>query len=432
MPLDYQNPSTGQASVPLVRLPAQSNSTDGPYQGMILLNPGGPGASGITEVQTSGALIQSVVGSNWDLIGFDIRGTGYALPSANCSVNGASNASEALHSRAVPRVSDNFYHSYIEFGKELGVQCNKAIGEQDDAGPHMSTATIARDMLSIIDAFAATTEATRAQKNSSLLNYYGISYGSFLGQTFSSIFPDRVGNVVLDGIVSPVGYLNNFTYESVTHQDGILAAFFIYCHAAGPNVCSYDTDSSPKDLYERFNRSFVQLDARKAQTEKWSNATELESALLTLKLALLTYIDRPLENFAWMPEVLQGLETAIAVQNLTAWTQQLVSIVGDPTPGKYNNAASEQLGVQCSDQGNIWYGKTLEDFRPDIAYLESQSVIGEIWLQAQLGCAGWPIKATERYAGPFAGDTATPILFVSNTYDPVTPIEKYVLLFTVG
>ena len=71
-----------------------------------------------------------------------------------------------------------------------------------------------------------------------------------------------------------------------------------------------------------------------------------------------------------------------------------------------------------------WCSKTLEDLQPLIEGLEKQSIIGEIWSKSMIGCTGWSIKASERFAGPFGGDTLTPILFVSNTYDPVTPIEK--------
>lgn len=58
VPLEYQNLDRGRASVPLVKYPAQSNSTSGPYQGMILLNPGGPGASGVEEALGYGSTIQ--------------------------------------------------------------------------------------------------------------------------------------------------------------------------------------------------------------------------------------------------------------------------------------------------------------------------------------------------------------------------------------
>ncbi|KAK8136470.1 hypothetical protein PG984_004410 [Apiospora sp. TS-2023a] len=47
VPLDYHRPDVGRASVPLIRLSAKTNSTSGPYQGMMLINPGGPGVSGV-------------------------------------------------------------------------------------------------------------------------------------------------------------------------------------------------------------------------------------------------------------------------------------------------------------------------------------------------------------------------------------------------
>ncbi|KAI4594741.1 hypothetical protein KJ359_007544 [Pestalotiopsis sp. 9143b] len=278
-------------------------------------------------------------------------------------------------------------------------------------------------MLSIVNAFAETEDGMRAAKPKSLLNYHGISYGTFLGQTFASMFPESVGNMVLDGVVSPEGYLANFTSESVTHLDGIVAAFFIYCHEAGPELCSYYTGSTPQDIFDRFNRSFDQLDPQQAQVENWSNATELETALVVFKVAVLTAVNSPITNFATFSDVLVSLENSIAAQNISSWTEAAQAIYGDPLPNGNENI-EWTLGVMCSDQNNIWYGKTLDDLRTQLAQLESQSIIGEVWSKSMLGCLGWPIRAVEIFAGPFGGDTATPVLFVSNTYDPVTPIEK--------
>jgi hypothetical protein len=175
------------------------------------------------------------------------------------------------------------------------------------------------------------------------------------------------------------------------------------------------------DIYKRFNESFAQLDPRKAEAENWSNVTDLEAALFALNLGLLSAADSPLSYFTSLPQLFLDLEDAISTQNLAVWTQQATVI------GQGKTAAPPQewsSGVQCSDQNNAWYNKTLEDFRPLIDELEGQSIIGEIWSHGQLPCLGWPIKATEIFTGPFGGDTATPILFVGNTYDPVTPIEK--------
>lgn len=320
-------------------------------------------------------------------------------------------------------MADGYYNSFIEYGKELGVQCEVTAGGASDAGPHMSTATTARDMLSIVDAFAATEEGRTASKPSHLLNYYGISYGTFLGQTFASMFPERVGNMVLDGVVSPEGYITNYTYSSVTHLDGVLATFFIWCYESGPSDCSYYTDSSAKDLYERFNQSFVQLDPRRADTEKWANATDIELALLVLKIGLLTTADAPFSYFNSLPDILLALESAVSDQDIGSWTEQAMKVYGDPTVKGTENQ-QWTLGILCSDQDNRWYNKTLNDLRPLLQELDEQSIVGDIWIKTMLGCTGWSIKATETFLGPFGGDTANPILFVGNTYDPVTAFDK--------
>jgi pimeloyl-ACP methyl ester carboxylesterase len=364
--------------------------------------------------------LQAIAGTNWDIVGFDTRGMWLSEPVANCSVSSASDENVTLSSRFVPRVTDDFYEGFIQTGKDLGEQCEKAVGGETDAGPHMSTATTARDMLSIVNAFAETDDGKRASKPSDLLNYYGISYGTFLGQTFASMFPERVGNVVLDGVVSPEGYLTNYTSETAYHQDGIIASFFIYCHEAGPAECPYYTGSTPKDIYQRFNQSFAQLDPRKAEAENWSNATDLEATLLALKVGLLAAAVSPLSYFGLLSDVLLDLESAISTQDTGTWVVQAKTIFGETD----SENPQWSLGVLCSDQNNTWYNKTLDDLRPLLSDLESQSIIGEIWSKTMLGCIGWSIKATEIFTGPFGGDTATPILFVSNTYDPATPIEK--------
>jgi pimeloyl-ACP methyl ester carboxylesterase len=318
---------------------------------------------------------------------------------------------------------DSYYNSWVDFGKKLGQDCQQQAGGDLNAGKHMSTAITARDMLSIVDAFAATPDGQAASKPSHLLNYYGISYGTFLGQTFASMFPDRVGNVVLDGVVSPEGYLSNYTWSSVTHLDGVISAFFIHCQEVGPSNCSFHTGSTPQDIYTRFEQSFAQLDAHSAAANGWSNATELESALLLLKIALLTTANHPLENFALLPEVLTGLEDALMQGDISAWTEKAIELYGDPT---VNGAVDVQYnaGVLCSDMENRWSGKTLEDLRPLLVDLNEQSTVGDIWIKSMLPCLGWSIGATETFQGPFGGDTATPILFVGNTYDPVTPFDK--------
>ncbi|GAW20620.1 hypothetical protein ANO14919_101280 [Xylariales sp. No.14919] len=420
VPLDYQNPSLGRASVPLIKLPANSNSTYGSYQGMILINPGGPGSSGVDEVQNNGVpFYQSVTGDNWDIVGFDPRGMYRSEPNINCS---ALAQNVTLRSRFVPEVTDDFFNSYIQAGIELGEQCQETVGGEKDAGPHMSTTTNARDMLSIVDAFAKTADGYRSAKPSNLLNYFGYSYGTFLGQVFGSMFPDRVGNMVLDGVLSlelPLG--ENLT-DITTPADGIIASFFVYCFELGAE-CSYYTGSSAYDIYDRFNQSFVQLDSKRANAEGWANATDIEAALLTLKTTFYYAVAAPASVFGSLSDALVALEQVIAIQNVALWTEQIVALIGDPLPAGDPNAEL-RLGALCTDQGSKWYNKTLEDLTPAIEHFEEVSIIGEVVAKSMLGCLGWSIEATEVFSGPFGGDTATPILFVGNTYDPISPVTN--------
>jgi pimeloyl-ACP methyl ester carboxylesterase len=317
---------------------------------------------------------------------------------------------------------DNYYSSWINYGIELGKECSDKVGGYLDAGPHMSTATTARDMLSVVDAFAASPEGQAAAKPSNLLNYYGISYGTFLGQTFASMFPERVGSVVLDGVVSPEGYLSNYTWSSVTHLDGVISAWFIHCYEAGPAGCSFYTGSSPNDIHTRFENLFAQLDAEETVETSAVNS-EIESALLLFKIALLTLANHPIENFDLIPDVLVKLESALKTQDLGSWIKEAEKLYGDPTTGGAVDVAYS-AGVLCSDMQNRWYGKNLDDLRPLLANLNENSIVGDIWIKSMLPCLGWFIEATETFQGPFGGDTKNPILFVGNTYDPVTPYDK--------
>ncbi|KAL0934997.1 uncharacterized protein CTRU02_209588 [Colletotrichum truncatum] len=422
VPLDYLNPQLGRASVPLMKLPADPASQNGPYRGMILINPGGPGGSGIELARSSAIQIQPILGSNYDIVGFDPRGIGLSEPRASCS---AGNSTRRRKTRNVPRLGDAFYNERIEIYKDIGERCQATIGADTAAGPHMTTATTARDMLSIVEAFAATPDGARAALNSSQLNYYGISYGTFLGQTFASMFPDRVGHVALDAVLSPEGYQENGTYPNMNHVDGILGAFFIYCHAAGPGYCAYYTGDTPMNIFERWNASFSQLDARTAEAEGWENATEIASALRVFKDGILSVAIEPLASFGIIAPALVRLEQALDGGYLAVWTEQVKLLLGESEDAEVLDGNLEQnIGVTCSDQKNRLYGKSLEDLRPLIKQLEDQSVIGEIWATVALSCTGWSISSNDVFEGPYGGNTSYPLLFVSNTFDPTTPIEN--------
>lgn len=421
--MDYKNPSKGRAVVPLLKYAATTNSSDGPYQGQVVLIPGGPGGSGIELLQSAATTAQQVVGSNWDLVSFDPRGIARSEPALHCGIKASATSTNYTRRDSVPRFTDSYYDSFLKYGKELGDRCAQLSGGELDAGPHMTTAIVARDLLSITDAYARSPEGRSAAKNASLLNFYAFSYGTIVGQTFASMFPSRVGNSVLDGVLRPETYVSGWIYNSINDLDGVMALLFIYCSAAGPSVCPYATGGSAQDVFARFKHSLTQLDAHRAQQQNWSNATEVEEALLTLKSSAFNAAYSPLSLFPTLAQVLLDLEEALAAGTLEQWTQQVIAAEGDPGPAGTSDF-EWTLGVACSDQNDLYYGQPLADYGPALQYLEKQSILGEIWLRNSVSCSGWKIKSDDIFTGPFGGSTATPIIFLSNTYDPVTPIEK--------
>jgi hypothetical protein len=102
-------------------------------------------------------------------------------------------------------------------------------------------------------------------------------------------------------------------------------------------------------------------------------------------------------------------------------------------------------GVACADNGGIYSGKKPGDFIDSIRKFENESWLGgELQVVNKLFCSGWKITTVERYvgkflliflsrcqllmwAGPFGGKTKNPILLGSNTLDPITFIDKYIL-----
>ena len=357
---------------------------------MLLTNPGGPGESGVDFVLNMNDTNQATWGSNYDLVSFDPRGLYRSKPSANCS----SSSSRPSVSRRVtklpgPEYPESYWNSTFDNARALGDRCEATIGGKEQAGPHMTTAVNARDMVSIIDAFART-KAGQHIKDAMLLNYWGFSYGTFLGQTFASMFPDRVGRLVLDGNVDPEDYLHDYGARDIVDTDAIISTFFEDCHLAGPSKCSFHTGNTTQDIISRFYRSFTQLDAQRAERENWTNATTIGKALIAFKRGLRGAMYIPIEGFPMIAQGLIALEQALQANALALWTE---SIPTNPSPKEY------LVGVGCSDGDGIFYNRTYEQLLPYINATKNASITGDEWASFKLYCTQWSIKGVDIYKG---------------------------------
>ncbi|MFC4115987.1 alpha/beta hydrolase [Nonomuraea zeae] len=197
VPLDYREPMGQSIKLALNRIKAKV-SRDANHLGTLLVNPGGPGASGRNLTQFVSASLPDGLGERYDVVGFDPRGVGGSEPAVHCvdpavyykaprpdAVPHGRGAEKALLARAT------------EYASRCGNLWSWLL-------PHLTTENSARDM-----------DTIRAALGEEKISYLGYSYGTYLGAVYATLFPSRVKRLVMDSTVDPT----TVWYESNLRQD---------------------------------------------------------------------------------------------------------------------------------------------------------------------------------------------------------------------
>lgn len=181
VPLNYLEQNSTKIKIALSRL--RHNVTIEKYQGIILMNPGGPGLSGLNIILTKSSLPQHVADA-YDWIGFDPRGVGQSQPTISCIANHLVGPRPDYVAR-----NANEERYWKDKARKYMNACLKSYSE---SLPFLGTLNVVRDMDRIRIAF-----------NQEEINYIGYSYGTYLAQVYVSLYPSRMRRVVLDGVVDP-------------------------------------------------------------------------------------------------------------------------------------------------------------------------------------------------------------------------------------
>jgi pimeloyl-ACP methyl ester carboxylesterase len=213
VPLDYAHPAGRKITIALSEVPATGPAAQ--QQGDLLVNPGGPGGSGLGLAATVAQGLDPSVAADYNIIGFDPRGVGSSVPALRCdpSFFAGVRPDYIPASAAAEQVLINWARAYA-------ADCERRFGW---LLPHMTTIDAARDMDSI-----------RAALGVPQISYFGYSYGTYLGQVYATLFPHQVRRMVLDSTVDPQGawYADNIS-QDYAFQGRILAFFsWIAAHDA--------------------------------------------------------------------------------------------------------------------------------------------------------------------------------------------------------
>ncbi|KAJ7174478.1 Alpha/Beta hydrolase protein [Mycena filopes] len=407
VPLDYSNPDSGaSAAIAMRRLRSKVPHDSPDYRGPILLNPGGPGESGVDFVATWGPQISTIAGPEFDIIGFDPRGIQRSTPRisfygrAEREIWGGWGNRAQVASMNAP--DDTLARTWAR-----AIVDGTLAGERDVDGSlrFMNTDHTARDMLRIVQAHGRVK-----------LQYWGFSYGSVLGATFASMFPDNVGRLIIDGVVDSENYFAVEWSNNLLDTDKAWTHFLTGCVAAGPAGCAFFAPTAA--LLQ------AKVDALYASLRPIPVRTDIAFGVVDYSMLRRTIFTALYSPYAKFPPLAQALAD-LALGNATALFKMSSEAPGfecacDPGEYRFEGVTEAGTAVFCNDGRRI--PRDFEGVVEHYRELSKISSFADLWEPVRMGCLAWPEFPKTHFQGPFVANTSFPLLLIGNTADPVTPL----------
>ena len=393
VPLDYDNPDVEVAVLAVGR-----RATLLPEQriGSLLLNPGGPGGSGLEMLESANLYLSTDVMKRFDIISFDPRGVGASDPSVRCLTD---EEREERRAMTFDVDTDGGMAKLLDEAQRYAEKC------EENTGPGLEfidTVSSASDM-----------DIIRSAVGDEKLHYIGYSYGTFLGATYAELFPERVGRLVLDGALDP-----SLTYEEVSHGQAVgfdraLRAYLEYCLQRQACPLSGNVDSAMQDLFDFFKS----LDDHPLPVDGDSREVTGDFALSGL---IITMYSR--DSWAILTLALSG-----ALEERDGTLLMALADIGAyrEDDGTYTPGTEAFTAINCLDYSP---NADVDFMRADAKQLDEVSYFfGTALAYGGVTCANWPYEA-KRTPAPVSAAGADEILVVGTTRDPATPYEWSVSL----
>jgi pimeloyl-ACP methyl ester carboxylesterase len=393
-PLDYDKPHGDRMKVFVARAHAT-----GERKGSLFLNFGGPGASIADFIQAAGADGFPALSEHFDLIGMDPRGTGQSEDPIDCKVN---QETTGIYSQPFTTPFNLDVGDLIAKDRRYIRRCLAL--NNDDVLAHASTANVARDM-----------DLLRRGLGDSRLNYLGFSYGTFLGSTYASLFPNRYRAMVLDGPLDAKRYINKPTKNLFGQSAGFeraLGRFFQAC-AADQDAClgfgGSDPWSAYDELIDQANESPLPADGYTPDPRPVDGDDVLAAAVIPMYAKQLW----PLLATA-LSEAQAGDGTLIR-----ALTDEFF-YARDPDTGEFDPGSDRYFTLGAVEQRYTRDIGFYLDAGEDAFDQFEHTYWNTGYIELNYGL--WPIHDRDAYYGPFKASRSAPTpLVVATRYDPATP-----------
>jgi pimeloyl-ACP methyl ester carboxylesterase len=384
VPLDYQHPDGTTIRLALLRVPAADK---GARIGSLVVNPGGPGGSGVDYAAGGDKTFRKPLLDHFDIVGFDPRGVGESDP-VDCLSDQQLDAYVAQN--PVPDTPAEV-RAYAQWNKTLAAGCAKS-----PVGAHISTVDAARDM-----------DVLRAALGEPQLDYLGASYGTKLGTTYADLFPAKVGRFVLDGAVDPT--LDN-EQLGVQQAAGFETALRSY-------VANCVSTSTSCYLGSSVDAGLARIKAFLAQVEQQplsaSGDRELRGGNAFYGVAVTLY-----DRNSWI-YLTQALKQAFAGDGSVLL--ELSDIYTSRTAQGYSdNSMEAQYDISCLDDPSAIKPGQVASVLPE--FEKASPTFGDVFAWGLTSCADFQAKSDDP-PPPVGASGANPIVVVGTTRDPATPLR---------
>lgn len=397
VPLDYSAPQGPKLTLAVARLQARDPAR---RIGSLFFNFGGPGVATIDLLFEGAGQYFSGLNSRFDIVGFDPRGIGRTEGAIDCKVDPATDESEAF---VTPENLDR--EAWVQSAERYVDTC--MANNPEGFAAHVSTTDAARDM-----------DLLRRAVGDEKLTFVGKSYGSLLGATYASLFPDNYRALVLDGGINPDEILNRPTDSNRLWSAAAERAFdrFLQACALDQVACFGFGGADPRSAFDALvaQANESPIPATGSHPRPIDGDDILSAAFGTL------YEKRDWQPFA---AALVEAEAGDATR-LRVLVDEDSGLLED---GTYDPMRDRNFSIASAEQS---YSPEIE---PHIAAGElAWSRFPHFWWiggYSELANGLFPVEAEAVFRGPFvATSEAPPILVLSTRFDPATSHEDALAL----
>jgi pimeloyl-ACP methyl ester carboxylesterase len=383
VPFDYADPEQGSFVLYVKKHNAASPAD---RIGSMMVNPGGPGFGGSSLADDARYYFSQDLIDRFDIIAWDPRGTGESTPAVNC----VDTFDEYFGLDSPPETPEE-KQALIDASQAFNDKCAENSGT---ILPYISTQASAQDINSL-----------RLALGEEKVSFFGFSYGSELGTTWATMFPETVRAIVVDGAVDPNASSTEEGMNQAKGFEGQLATFLKQC--SEKTTCAFHNGGKAEAAFDKL---VLDIDATPLEVSK--DRTPVTQGVLFTAVAQAMYSD-----YYW-PQLSEALSEA---QNGDG--KGILQLYDDyyqrKDDGTYGNELEAFLAISCLDDPGA---SSVEDVDSHVEdFIDAAPRLGGNFAYGY-SCALWPVKPADKVT--ITGKGAGPIVVVGTTGDPATPLDS--------